>query len=33
MPQYSFTREHCEAALDFYDEVYGNSGETVPGGA
>jgi len=33
MPEHSFTREHCEAALDFHDEVYGNSGETLPGGA
>jgi hypothetical protein len=33
MPQYSLTREHCEAALDFHDEVYGNGGETLPGGA
>jgi hypothetical protein len=33
MPEHSFTREHCEAALDFHDEVYGNGGETLPGGA
>ena len=33
MPEHSFTRDHREAALDFHEEVYGNSGETLPGGA
>ena len=28
MPQYSFTREHCEAALDFHDEML--DGGTLP---
>jgi hypothetical protein len=31
---YDIPREfHCEAALDFHDEVYGDSGESLPGGA